>query len=77
MKEPETALLILDKPLVDHKLEMRLPEGVYLNEIVKTLKIKPGLSFVLLVNGQVSDGNYYVKHGDIINCIPQIVGGLY
>lgn len=77
MKRPETALLILDKPLVDQKIEKKLLQGDYLNDIVQTLTIKPGLSFVLLVNGQVSDGNYYVKNGDVIHCVPQIVGGLF
>ena len=69
------ALLILDKPLVDERTEINLTAGVWLKDVAKTLDVKPGLSFVMLVNGRVSDGNYNVQAGDVITCLPQIAGG--
>lgn len=75
MSSLEAGVLILDKPLVEERTELDLAVGVCLKDVIKTLKVKPGLSFVMLVNGRVSDGNYNVQAGDVITCLPQIAGG--
>jgi sulfur carrier protein ThiS len=47
-----------------------------LQEALKNIKIRPGLSFVILVNGIVVDRQEMINPGDEIRCLPQILGGM-
>lgn len=75
MNQLNFASLILDKPLVIQKSTFQIPAGEYLQTFLSNLEINPGFSFIILVNGVVNDGNYFVQAGDVIHCLPQITGG--
>lgn len=75
MNQINFASIILDKPLVNEKTTMQIQSGDYLRGFLSQLKINPGFSFIILVNGVVSDGDYCVQAGDVIHCLPQITGG--
>jgi len=69
------ASLTIDKPLFSQKRTYQIPAGELLLTFISNLKINPGYSFIILVNGVIHDGNYYVQAGDEIHCLPQITGG--
>jgi len=75
MNQINFASIILDKPLVNEKTTVQIQSGEYLRVFLTQLNLKPGFSFVILVNGVVNDGDYYVQAGDVIHCLPQISGG--
>ena len=75
MEEQNYAILTLDRPFFDRKTEIHLPVGTCLKEFLPTAVDKPGLAYVVLVNGRVSDVEYCVERGDVIICLPQIAGG--
>ena len=76
MDQLKFASLILDKPLVDHKTVLSIPGGSYLRDVLSGIRINSGFAFVVLINGIVSDSDCYVQHGDVIHCLPQIIGGM-
>jgi sulfur carrier protein ThiS len=75
-QQPNSASLTIDYPLVEKKMVLQVPAGQTLKEVLKDLKIRPGLSFVILVNGLVVDQQIMINSGDEIRCLPQILGGM-
>jgi hypothetical protein len=75
MNQLNFASLILDKPIVNQKSTFQISAGENLKTFLSNLEINPGFSFIILVNGVVNDGNYFVQAGDVIHCLPQITGG--
>lgn len=75
MEEQNCAVLTLDRPFVDRKIELYLPVGTCLQAYLPKVITAPGLAYVVLVNGRVSDLDYCVRRGDEILCLPQIAGG--
>lgn len=75
MNKLNFASLIIDKPLLNQKSTFQIPAGEHIKPFISNLKINPGFSFIILVNGVVNDGNYLVQAGDVIHCLPQITGG--
>lgn len=74
--DPENfATLHIDKPLVEQKMSLQIPAGTTLKETLSAITFKAGFSFIVLVNGRVSESNYCVSAGDEIHCLPQITGG--
>jgi sulfur carrier protein ThiS len=71
-----SAIITLDYPLVKKKLEFQVQSGQTMQEALKNIEIRPGFSFVILVNGQVADQNVIINPGDKIHCLPQILGGM-
>ena len=70
------AIITMDYPLVEKKLVLHVPAGQTLQQALKNIKIRPGLSFVILVNGLVVDSQEMINPGDEIRCLPQILGGM-
>jgi len=75
-QQTNSASLTIDYPLVEEKMVLQVPAGQSLQEALRDLKIRPGLSFVILVNGVVVDQQVMVNSGDEIRCLPQILGGM-
>lgn len=74
-KRPELAHLILDKPLVAKKIDTFVTAGQKYSEVLPKLITKPGVAYVVLVNGVVVDMDQETQPGDEIRCVPQIIGG--
>ncbi len=55
---------------------LQVPAGQTLQDVLSNLKIRPGFSFVTLVNGLVVDQQVMINSGDEIRCLPQILGGM-
>jgi sulfur carrier protein ThiS len=72
---PEFARLTLDKPLVDERIILEVAAGQTLRAALKDLIVKPGVAYVVMVNGKVVDQAELIQPGDEIRCLPQIVGG--
>ena len=71
----ESAHLILDKPLVDQRIDVEVHAGQRYNEVLKRYITKPGVAYVVLVDGVVVDQNEIIPPGVEIRCVPQIIGG--
>lgn len=71
----ELAHLILDKPLVAKKIDTHIAAGKTYAEVLAQFITKPGVAYVVLVNGVVVDMNQEIQPGDEIRCVPQIIGG--
>ena len=71
----ELAHLILDKPLVAKKIETFVTAGQKFSEVLPHFITKPGVAYVVLVNGIVVDLDQHIQPGDEIRCVPQIIGG--
>ena len=70
-----TATLIIDKPLVERKTTFEVMAGQTLRDALKDIIMKPGMAYIMLINGQVVDQNIIIQPGDQIRCLPQISGG--
>ncbi len=73
----QKAILRIDKPLVDQRIDIPIEAGIDLQQILAEIEIKPGFAFVVIVNGLVSESKYIVQAGDMIQCLPQITGGMH
>lgn len=73
--DPETAHLILDKPLVAEKIDTQVAVGKSYYQVLKSFITKPGVAYVVVVNGVVVDMHEVIQAGDEIRCVPQIIGG--
>jgi sulfur carrier protein ThiS len=71
----ESAHLILDKPLVAQRIDVEVPAGQRYTEVLKRYITKPGVAYVVLVDGVVVDQNEIIQPGVEIRCVPQIIGG--
>lgn len=69
------AHLILDKPLVAQRIETKVVAGQRYAEVLKQYITKPGVAYVVLVDGVVVDQNEIIQPGVEIRCVPQITGG--
>lgn len=69
------AHLILDKPLVAQRIETEVVAGQRYAEVLKQYITKPGVAYVVLVDGVVVDQNEMIQPGVEIRCVPQITGG--
>jgi sulfur carrier protein ThiS len=74
-KPSEFAHLILDKPLVSLRIDIEIEAGQSCSDVLNEFITKPGVAFVVLVNGVVVDKNQIIQPGDEIRCVPQIIGG--
>ncbi len=74
--QPLFATLTIDKPLVESKTTFQVKAGKILRDTIKDTLIKPGMAYVILINGQVVDQNVIIQPGDQIRCLPQITGGM-
>ncbi len=74
-KDSELAHLILDKPLVAKKIDTFITAGQKYSEVLPIYITKPGVAYVVLVNGIVVDMKQEIQPGDEIRCVPQIIGG--
>jgi sulfur carrier protein ThiS len=74
-KTSGSAHLILDKPLVSRHIEVDIEAGRSFSDVLKKYITKPGVAYVVLVNGVVVDQNQIIQPDDEIRCIPQIIGG--
>ena len=74
-QDPASAHLILDKPLVQKKIDLEVSAGQSYYEVLKQYITKPGVAYVVLVHGVVVDMHQEIQPGDEIRCVPQIVGG--
>ena len=75
LKSSEFAHLILDKPLVAKKINTFVTAGQKYSEVLPQYITKPGVAYVVLVNGIVVDMDQEIQPGDEIRCVPQIIGG--
>jgi sulfur carrier protein ThiS len=73
--ESELAHLVLDKPLVVKKIETHIVAGKTYAEVLAHYITKPGVAYVVIVNGLVVDMHDKIQPGDEIRCVPQIIGG--
>lgn len=71
----ESAHLILEKPLVAQRIEAEVAAGQRYTDVLKQYIIKPGVAYVVLVDGVVVDQNEIIQPGEEIRCVPQIIGG--
>jgi molybdopterin converting factor small subunit len=71
----ELAHLILDKPLVAEKIDTHVAAGKTYAEMLAQFITKPGVAYVVIVNGMVIDMNEQIQPGDEVRCVPQIIGG--
>lgn len=71
----ESAHLILDEPLVAKRIDVYVAAGQIYSVVLKQYIIKPGVSYVVLVDGLVVDQSETIQPGTEIRCVPQIVGG--
>jgi hypothetical protein len=71
----ESAHLILDKPLVAQRIEVEIAAGQLYSEVLNRYITKPGVAYVVLVDGVVVDQNEIIQPGVEIRCVPQIIGG--
>jgi hypothetical protein len=71
----ESAHLILDKPLVAQRIDVEVLAGQRYIEVLKRYITKPGVAYVVLVDGVVVDQNEIIQPGVEIRCVPQIIGG--
>ena len=69
------AHLVLDKPLVKKKIDLMVPAGGTYNELLKQYITKPGVAYIVLVDGVVVELDHVIQPGDEIRCVPQIIGG--
>jgi len=74
-KITESAHLILDKPLVAQRMEVEVAAGQRYTDVLKRFITKPGVAYVVLVDGVVVDQNETIQPGVEIRCVPQIIGG--
>ncbi len=74
-KFTESAHLILDKPLVAQRIEAEVAAGQRYKDVLKRYIIKPGVAYIVLVDGVVVDQNEIIPPGVEIRCVPQIIGG--
>jgi hypothetical protein len=74
-KITESAHLILDKPLVAQRIEAEVAAGQRYTDVLKRFITKPGVAYIVLVDGVVVDQNEIIPPGVEIRCVPQIVGG--
>ena len=72
---PESARLILEKPLVVQRIDVEVVAGQRYIEVLKRFITKPGVAYVVLVDGVVVDQNEIIQPGVEIRCVPQIIGG--
>jgi len=70
-----SAQLILDKPLVEQRMEVEVAAGQRYSDVLKRFIAKPGVAYVVLVDGVVIDQNEIIQPGVEIRCVPQIIGG--
>ncbi|MBE0685699.1 MAG: hypothetical protein IH585_06835 [Anaerolineaceae bacterium] len=70
-----SAHLILDKPLVAQRIEAEIAAGQRYSDVLKRFITKPGVAYVVLVDGVVIDQNEIIQSGVEIRCVPQIIGG--
>jgi len=70
-----SAQLILDKPLVAQRMEVEVAAGQRYTDVLKRFITKPGVAYVVLVDGVVVDQNEIIQPGVEIRCVPQIIGG--
>ena len=77
LKENKSKLahLILDKPLVAKKIDTTIDAGKTYAEVLAHYITKPGVAYVVIVNGLVVDMHDRIQPGDEIRCVPQIIGG--
>jgi len=71
----ESAYLILDEPLVAKRIDIQVAAGQFYSVVLKKYITKPGLAYVVLVDGMVVDQSETIQPGTEIRCVPQIVGG--
>lgn len=74
-KFTESAHLILDKPLVEQHIDVEVLAGQSYIEVLKRYITKPGVAYVVLVDGVVVDQNEIIQPDVEIRCVPQIIGG--
>jgi len=74
-KHPFTAHLLLEKPLVQKKVDLMVPAGVTYIEVLNQYITKPGVAYIVLVGGVVVESDQVIQPGDEIRCVPQINGG--
>lgn len=70
-----SAHLILDKPLVAQRMEAEVDAGQRYTDVLMRYITKPGVAYVVLVDGVVVDQNEIIQPGVEIRCVPQIIGG--
>ncbi|MBW6473901.1 MAG: hypothetical protein K0B14_12285 [Anaerolineaceae bacterium] len=70
-----SAHLILDKPLVAQRIEAEVAAGQRYTDVLQRFITKPGVAYVVLVDGVVVDQNEIIQPGVEIRCVPQIIGG--
>lgn len=70
-----SAHLILEKPLVAQRIELEVAAGQLYSDVLKRFITKPGVAYVVLVDGVVVDQNEIIQPGVEIRCVPQIIGG--
>lgn len=71
----ESAHLILDKPLVAQRIDVEVAAGQRYTVVLEQYITKPGLAYVVLVDGVVVDQDEKIQPGTEIRCVPQIIGG--
>lgn len=74
-KFTKPAQLILDRPLVEQRIEAEVAAGQCYTDVLKLYITKPGVAYVVLVDGVVVDQNEIIQPGVEIRCVPQIIGG--
>ena len=74
-KITESAHLILDKPLVVQRMEVDVAASQRYTDVLKRFITKPGVAYIVLVDGVVVDQNEIIQPGVEIRCVPQIIGG--
>ena len=70
-----SAHLILEKPLVSERIDVHVAAGQCYTVVLKRFITKPGLAYVVLVDGVVVDQDETIQPGTEIRCVPQIIGG--
>lgn len=56
-------------------MDLMIPTGQSYYEVLKQYITKPGVAYVVLVNGLVVDMQEEIRPDDEIRCVPQIIGG--
>lgn len=74
-KTSGSAHLILDKPLVTLRIDIEIEAGQSFSDVLKEFITKPGVAYVVLVDGVVVEQTQIIQPGDEIRCVPQIIGG--
>lgn len=57
------------------ELELTIPGGISVHELVERYGVPAGESSVILVNGQTPKGDAVLEDGDVVFVFPAIAGG--